>query len=59
MCLTFKVLLQTTIDIYRVDEGRTINHHGRIRKVGEVKDDMKMNNILNDLNERDYNLVQR
>ena len=57
--LSFKVLLQTAIDIYRVDEGRTINHHGRFRTVGSMKDEKMMNNFIHESNERDYNLVQR
>ena len=52
-----KVLLQTAIDIYRIDEGRTINHHGRIRTIGDMKDEKKINNFINNTNERDYNLV--
>ena len=42
-----------------VPEGRTINHHGRIRTVGDIKDEKQMNNFINDINGREYDLVQR
>ena len=60
----FKVILHTAIDSYRVDENRTVNHHGQVRRVGNHK---AHNNFfeknLNGNGEskivRDYGLVQR
>lgn len=59
-----KVILHTAIDSYRVDENRTVNHHGQVRRVGSH---IARNNFIEkNLNDnggskmvRDYGLVQR
>ena len=57
-----KVILHTAIDSYRVDENRTVNHHGQVRKVGsQVAPDSLLEKHLNGERKivRDYGLVQR
>ena len=51
--------MHTAIDCFRVDENRTVNHHGRIRKVGEKQDSVDTVIVDNFVAPRDYDLVQR
>ena len=49
---TFKVLLYTAIDAYRMDENREVNNHGSVRIVNETENDnnckeKRINNFLN------------
>ena len=56
-------MLHTAIDSFRVDDNRTINHHGRMRTIGDKQKNVEINNFVEDHGDeplaRDYNLVQR
>ena len=56
-------MLHTAIDSFRVDDNRTINHHGRTRTIGDKQKNVEINNFVEDHGDdtlgRDYNLVQR